>query len=146
METAATVLNQSVDARIERHRTRFTKAYPHPLEVNQVRRDTKDGRVVFPVEVVAAGNTTEPELCPACGCTGLLMAERWSASRLRFVDDLSHGVRLMMVTYLCFAFRCGVCGLRLSDDDELEHAGLRREFEREEDWPLDEFEDLPSDE
>jgi hypothetical protein len=136
---AATVLQQAVEARIERHRDQFNKAYGSPEEVKRVKAQAVGGKLTLPGQFGSyLGDSTHHEKCPACGCDGLVSAEAWDEEEGALLEDSL--IQIVIVHYRALAFRCGVCQLKLTGRDELELAGMETEFDGEEEREV-EYED-----
>jgi len=82
-----------------------------------------------------AGDIFQQETCPACGCDGLLSADKWAEDEGEIDED--SGIEHVTVHYTSLAFRCGVCDLRLNGHDELSRAGIELEFEGEEEREIE---------
>jgi hypothetical protein len=139
LNAAATVLDQAIDARIERCRREFSEAHQTPAGIRRIREQATGGRLVRMTEFGSyVGDIFQQETCPACGCDGLLSADKWAEDEGE-IDEES-GLEHVTVHYTSLAFRCGVCQLKLSGHDELSRAHIELEFEGEEEREI-EYED-----
>lgn len=131
LNAAATVLEQAIASRIEQYRNQFKAAHKSTAAVERVRAQAKGGRLVLPGEFGPyVGDKLQAENCPACGCSGMLSAENVGEDDGEILEDSF--IMLVTIDYMALAFRCGVCNLKLTGQDELRLAGIELEFQVEE--------------
>ena len=131
INAAATVLQQAVEARVEKHRAALEETYLSDNSKARIRQQAKGGALVRLIDFgTHDGDILISETCPACDSDGMLSADHWAEDEGEV--DWESGTETVMVHYTSLAFRCGVCKLRLDGQEELEHAGLETEFDQEE--------------
>ena len=137
---AVSVLEQAVEARIEKHSRLFSDSYTADAQKGQIRKLALRGQLVHAMDFGPhSGDGLTSETCPACSCDGLQSGE-YSGEIEESIIDEETAVEYVTVHYSGLAFRCGVCRLKLDGQEELRLAELPLEFDVEEEREI-EYED-----
>src|SRR5205807_2230399 len=112
--------------RIEKHRADYDIKYPEGSSV----REMLEAEPTFSWSQLAAlpdvsADAAESSECPACHNPGSLLGDQWYREEETEQPDPEEPPILQVTTnYKSVAFRCFVCGLKLTGQEELEIAGL----------------------
>lgn len=139
IQSAATVREQSVQARLNAAEVKFNADFVDADAKTRIRTLAKNGALT-PITSFGhlTGDNISLEFCPVCASTGRLSAEKVGEDDPDpDAYDWESGTVIVTVHYVPLAFRCGVCDLALDGQDELSVVGKADEFEAEEEQEVE---------
>lgn len=124
--------SQVVEIKLKQALARFEKQYPTAKQQEEARAARSPfGRLAWKDNPQIDGEETQA--CPACGCKGSLAGELWDeqVTQERGGEDEPWEVELVEKTFTASGFQCFTCELQLEGHDEVEAAGLPKQFTKE---------------
>lgn len=131
-----------VDAKFRTAREAFEKSNATEEARTLVRATTKFLNTSWqPIFGRTHVDAFEAHRCPVCGCEAAVGGELWNEEVSSAEREDEPWMELVEATYVTSGFRCVACQLKLDGRDELDLAGIEKEFviteEREPDYEPD---------
>jgi hypothetical protein len=120
----------------------FGRAYPTDEAKGLIRATTKFINTSWqPLFGRSPADAFQAHQCPVCKCEAAVSGERWNEEISAVERPDEPWVELVETTYVTSGFRCTVCQLKLDGREEMDLAGIEKEFvlteEREPDYEPD---------